>query len=284
MQKAFRYSRVAFGAFLALMIAGPQPGMAQRFNHGGGGGGRPVAPPVMHPVQVARPTPTMRPAPASRPVETRPAEPRPVVERPTINGGSRNIGNHDLARPVEVVHDAVNARSNVTVRDHVNVYHTGRYRGIHPYYYHPYRPYYWGPHWHPLGFFLSSLATDAIWFSFNNQRYWYDDGCFYLPQNGGYAVVPAPVGAIVATIPPGYETPVVDGTTYYYFGGVFYVYTGQGYQVVTAPPGAVIYQLPDGATDQQIDGQDFLVYNNTWYEPVSQDGQDAYEVVPPPGQ
>jgi hypothetical protein len=182
------------------------------------------------------------------------------------------------------VHPAVPARSNVTVRDHVNVYHTGGYQGIHPYYYHPYRPYYWGPHWHPTGFFLSALAADAIWFNYNNTRYWYDDGCFYLPQNGGYDVVPAPIGALVATIPQGYETPVVDGTTYYYFAGVFYVYTGQGYQVVAAPPGAVIYQLPDGATDQQVDGQDFLVYNNTWYAPIEQDGQDAYEVVPPPGQ
>jgi hypothetical protein len=206
-----------------------------------------------------------------------------VEERPTINGGGRNIGNHDLSRPVDV-HNTINVRNNVTVRDHVNVYHTGGDRGIHPYYYHPYRPYSWGPHWHPLGFFLSALAADAIWFNFNNQRYWYDDGCFYLPQNNGYAVVTAPIGALVASIPPGYETPVVDGVTYYYFAGVFYVAAGQGYQVVAAPPGAVIYQLPDGATDQQIDGQDFLVYNNTWYEPISQDGQDAYEVVPPPGQ
>ncbi len=281
MQIPLKYSLITLASSLALVIAGPHQGMAQRFNHGGSGGGRPAAP-VYHPAPVSRPTPTIRPAP-SRPVETRPAEPRPVEQRPTINGGSQNTGNHDFSRPVDV-HNTVNVRNNVTVRDHVNVYHTGSDRGIHPYYYHPYHPYYWGPHWHPLGFFLSALAADAIWLNFNNQRYWYDDGCFYLPQNGGYDVVPAPIGALVASLPPGYESPVVDGVTYYYFGGVFYTYTGQGYQVVVAPPGAVIYQLPEGATDQQIDGQDFLVYNNTFYEPISQDGQDAYEVVPPPGQ
>jgi hypothetical protein len=283
MQTSFKYSRIFLIGVLAFLIAGPQQSMAQRFNHGGFGGGRPVASPVVHPAPVSRPTPAMRPAPVQRPVVTRPAEPRPVEQRPTINGGSRNVGNHDFNRPVEA-HAQVNVRNNVTMRDHVNVYHTGGDRGVHPYYYHPYRPYYWGPHWHPLGFFLSALAADAIWLNFNNTRYWYDDGCFYMPQNGGYAVVTAPIGAIVASIPPGYETPVVDGTNYFYFGGVFYIYTGQGYQVVAAPPGAVIFQLPDGATDQQIDGQDFLVYNNTWYEPISQDGQDAYEVVPPPGQ
>lgn len=281
MNPSFKYSFLALSTSLAMALVLPQQSMAQRFNHSGFGGGRTAAP-VFHPAPVSRPAPAIRPAPQRQP-ETRPVEQRPVEERPTINGGSRNIGNHDFSRPAEV-HNTVNVRNNVTVRDHVNVYHTGGYRGIHPYYYHPYRPYYWGPRWHPLGFFLSALAADAIWFNYNNTRYWYDDGCFYLPQNGGYAVVPAPIGAIVASIPPGYESPVVDGVTYYYFAGVFYVYTGQGYQVVAAPPGAVIYQLPDGAIDQQIDGQDFLVYNNTWYEPISQDGQDAYEVVPPPGQ
>lgn len=292
MQTPLKYSFITLVAFVALLIAGPQQGMAQRFNHGGGGG-RPVAPPVSRPAPVTRPAPAFHPAPApapARPVVTRPAEPRPPVEsrpvetRPTINGGGRNIGNHDLSRPADV-HPTVNVRNNVTVRDHVNVYHTGDNRGSHPYYYHPYHPYYWGPHWHPVGFFLSALAADAIWFSFNNQRYYYDDGCFYLPQNGGYAVVTAPIGAMVTSLPQGYETPVAaDGQTYYYYAGVFYISTGNGYQVVAAPPGAVIYNLPQGAADQQIDGQDFLVYNNTFYEPISQDGQDAYQVVPPPGQ
>jgi hypothetical protein len=53
---------------------------------------------------------------------------------------------------------------------------------------------------------------------------------------------------------------------------------------VAAPPGAVISNLPQGAVDQQINGEDFLVYNNTFFEPISQDGQDAYEVIPPPAQ
>jgi hypothetical protein len=274
----YKYRFLAIIASLVMAVAGPQYGMAQRFNHGGGGGGgaRPAAP-------APRPAAPPRQAPA-RQVEAPREAPRPAVEaRPTINGGGRNIGNHDFNRPVDV-HQTVNVRENVTVRNNINVYHTGSYRGIHPYYYHPYHPYYWGPHWHPLGFFLSTLAADAIFFSFNNQRYYYDDGCFYLPSNGGYSVVAPPIGAVVASLPPGYETPVVGNDTYDYFAGVFYIYTGTGYQVVAAPPGAVITQLPTGAVDQQYDGQDLLVYNNTYYEPISQDGQDAYEVVPPPGQ
>lgn len=261
-----------------LALAGiPVEGMAQRFNHGGFS--RPGAPsPAAAPARVPQQPMRTESRPEMRP-ETRPgAQP---VERPSINGGSRNYGNHDYNRSYDA-HENVPARQNVTVRDHVNVYHTGDYRGIHPYYYHPYRPYYWGPHWHPLGFFLSALATDAVLISLNNQRYYYDDGVYYQPSNGGYAVVPAPIGALVAALPPGYETTTAaDGNSYFYFGGVFYVDTGQGYQVVAAPAGAVIIQLPVGAVEQNINGDTLLVYNNTYYLPISQDGQDAYEVVNP---
>jgi len=77
---------------------------------------------------------------------------------------------------------------------------------------------------------------------------------------------------------------MVGNDTYYYFGGAFYIQTDQGYQVVQGPPGAVITELPTGAVDQQVNGEDILVYNNTYYQPITQDGQDAYEVVPGPGQ
>jgi hypothetical protein len=280
MQSTIKY-RFFFPAIaVALALAGrPQQVVAQRFSHPA---------PSFHPA----PAPAYHPAPAARPAqparsETRPAQParpeevRPTVEpRPTINGGARNVGVHDYSHPVDV-HQNVNVQRAANVHENVNVYHTGGYRGIHPYYYHPYRPYYWGPHWHPLGFFLTALAADAIWFDFNGQRYWYDDGCYYLPSNGGYSVVPAPIGALVSMLPPGYETTQVGDQTYYYFGGVFYVSTGQGYQVVAAPPDAVITQLPTGAVEQDENGQTLMVYNNTYYLPITQDGQDAYEVVTP---
>ncbi|HWB94109.1 MAG TPA: DUF6515 family protein [Puia sp.] len=299
----------------------PRQSMAQRFSHPGGGGFHPapVQHAAPAPRQVA-PAPRMAPAqrpqqmrtepartqpartepgrtqPArtepgrTEPARTEPVRPemgrpemaRPEAGRPTINGGARNFGNHDFSRPAPpVVRRNVDVHNRVDIHDHVNVYHTGGDRGIHPYYYHPYRPYYWGPHWHPLGFFLTSLAADAIWFNYNGQRYWYDDGCYYLPGNGGYSVVPPPVGAVVPSLPDGYETTMVGDDTYYYFGGAFYVQTDQGFEVVAAPPGAVITQLPVGAVDQQINDQDLLVYNNVYYMPISQDGQDAYEVVTP---
>jgi hypothetical protein len=74
---------------------------------------------------------------------------------------------------------------------------------------------------------------------------------------------------------------MVGNDEFYYYGGAFYVSTDQGYQVVAAPIGAVITELPVGAADQQIDGEDLLLYNNVYYQPISQDGDDAYEVVAP---
>jgi hypothetical protein len=258
---------ISISFLLLAAISIPQQTMGQRFNHGGGG--------------------AARPAPAQ-------------VSRPSINGGSRNMGNHVFNRPsVSVaprpnvtvapprgnnrpanVRENINVHPNVNVHENVNVYH-GSNRGGHIYDYHPhpYHPYGWGPRWHPLGFFLSSLAADAYFFSLGNQGYYYDDGVYYSPYNGGYAVVPAPLGAIVSSLPPGYETVMVGDDYYYYYGGVFYIDTGQGYQVVQGPIGAVVTQIPDGATEQQINGQDLLVYNNTYYQPISQNGQDAYQVV-----
>jgi hypothetical protein len=116
-------------------------------------------------------------------------------------------------------------------------------------------------------------------FSLANQQYYYDQGVYYEPYQGGYSVVPAPIGAMVSSLPPGYETTMVGNDSYYYYGGAFYIDTGNGYQVVQAPFGAVVTQIPDGAQQQTINGQDYLVFNNTYYQPISQDGQDAYEVV-----
>jgi hypothetical protein len=281
----------SLGAGLLLLIAAslPQHGLAQRFSHGGGGGGFRSAPAPSRPAP-SRPAPVeSRPALVNRPapVENRPA---PVENRPApvenhsipagaINGGSRNAGNHDFSRagtapaPPRVVNARMNGHENV------NVYHTNARVSYRPYANHPYHPYSWGASWHPIGFFLASLAADAYLFSLAGQNYYYDDGVYYEPSSGGYDAVAAPIGATVSSLPPGYETVMVGDDYYYYYGGTFYINTGQSYQVVQAPPGAVVSEVPDGATQQTIDGQDYLLYNNTYYQPVSSDGQDAYQVV-----
>jgi hypothetical protein len=266
----------------AVFTSVPEISAAQRFNHAnfGSGGGRP---------EMSRPAPAMnRPAPAMTRPSPAVSHPAPVMNRPpeppagnrSINGGSRNFGNHDFNqnRNMPPVRETAPVTRNVRGHENMNIYHAHA-TPIHPYTYHPYHPYVWGHHWHPLGFFAASLAADAFRFSLANQQYYYDDGVYYAPASGGYSVVPAPIGATVSALPPGYETTMVGNDYYYYYGGAFYINTGSAYQVVPAPPGAVVTQIPDGAVEQDVDGQTYLVFNNTYYQPVTQDGEDAYEVV-----
>jgi len=286
-----KFSVVIYILFTIVLIV-PQKSMAQRFSHasmGGGGGSRP-APSFTHieTPPVSRPTPTFSRPPAAAPANNR-----------SINGGSWNNGNHDLSRnnpqpqqhaatevrpatrPVAVVqqHPAdVHANRNVNVHENVNVYHS-RNQAYQPYSYHPYHPYHWGPSWHPIGFFAATLAADAYLFSIANQQYYYDDGVYYEPSSNGYSVVAAPIGAVVSSLPDGYETVQLGDDYYYYYGGTFYIATDQGYQVVVAPYGAVVTDIPDGAVEQDINGDSYYLYNNTYYEPVSEGGEDAYQVV-----
>jgi Family of unknown function (DUF6515) len=289
---------LSFVPILFTLISIPQEIKAQRFNHPnyshGNEGSRPSAPSSNN-SRPAPPPPAYHPAPAvSRPVQSAesrpPQQPQQGENRATINGGSYNTGNHyynqNAAQPPanayshvgEQPHENITVQRNVTVHENVNVYHN-HYQPAHAYVYHPYHPYYWGHNWHPLGYFAVSLARDAFLFSLANQQYYYDQGVYYQPTTGGYAVVAAPVGAMVSFLPPGYETTMVGNDYFYYYGGTFYVDTGNGYQVVQAPFGAVVTQIPDGAVQQDINGQTYLFYNNTYYQPVSLNGVDAYEVV-----
>ena len=55
--------------------------------------------------------------------------------------------------------------------------------------------------------------------------------------------------------------------------------SGGSYIVVAAPVCAVVSDLPEGAEEVDIDGVKLLKYNDAFFQPVSQSGGDAYEVV-----
>lgn len=241
----------------------PLSSTAQRFGHGGGGGFRGGG-------GGSRGGGGFRAAPArSAPV----GRPAPANMGRSFNGGANNIGNHIFhASPGPVFHPSAGIRHNDIVFHSDRGYH-------HPYYYHPYHPYVWGPYWHPFGYFCAALTADAIMFSIANQQYYYDDGVYYQPSGSGYLAVVPPIGAVVSYLPNGYLTVQVGDAVYYYYAGVFYISQGNSYRVVPAPVGAVVNAIPEGATEQVINGQSYLLYNNTYYAPILQDGQDAYEVV-----
>ncbi len=155
-----------------------------------------------------------------------------------------------------------------------------RYYCYHPYHYHAYRPFIWGPVWHPWGYFLTKLTVTAIVISVHNQQYHYDQGVYYTQSSGGYTVVEAPVGATITTLPEKTETVVVNETTNnYYYGGTYYEKGGKGYIVVEPTAGTVIEHLPEGGKEEKIGDITYVKVGSTYYQPIQKNGKDMYEVV-----
>lgn len=251
--------------------------------------------------------------------------------------GDVNI-NIDNSKDIKINNSRNTAVRRNTYRPYTRppvVYGGYRYRCYHPYYYHPYRPFVWGPVWHPWGFFIATLTATAIIVSFadadlppifevdnifagvdqgmmpqNNQmlsgpnigfvdppapvstrafvpvladgEYYYDQGVFYLKEKGGYTVVAAPVGALIKTLPSGYETVVVDetsGVKNYYWGGTFYEKVSNGYKVVPPTSGTVVEHISDGGEEVKLGDITYVKLGETYYQPVQLNGKNAYEVV-----
>ena len=67
--------------------------------------------------------------------------------------------------------------------------------------------------------------------------YYYSNGAFYQKLNllQQYIVVPPPIGAIVDTIPQGYQLMLIDGRTLYEDQGIYYRRVLEGYKVIFPP-------------------------------------------------
>ncbi len=60
-------------------------------------------------------------------------------------------------------------------------------------------------------------------------------GVFYRRGPSGFAVIPAPMGAVVASLPSGFSIMAAAGGTYFYLGNTYYQPCSQGYRVVRPP-------------------------------------------------
>ena len=95
-----------------------------------------------------------------------------------------------------------------------------------------------------LAFTVSYSSSSFAWgeghghYRYHGGR-WHDDGWFW----GFFATVIA-VGAIVATLPPLYETVYVSGQPYYYYDDIYYRPCPNGYVVVPAPAIATVVTAP----------------------------------------
>jgi len=69
-----------------------------------------------------------------------------------------------------------------------------------------------------------------------NRVLYYLNGIFYQLTPYGYAMVNAPLGAVVGELPPGYYQILYRGTIYYVYNNTYYAQVPMGYSVVTPPP------------------------------------------------
>jgi len=211
-----------------------------------------------------------------------------------VNNVDRNRNNvdRDKDRDVNINRD-INVDRNVNIDRDVYVrrpvvayprppytYGGHRYYAFHPYHYHPYHPFYWGPAYHPWGFFIAVLTVTAIVITVENQQYHYDQGVYYQKSDSGYKAVPAPNGAKVDTLPPNTQTVVVNETTNnYYYGGTFYEKSDSGYTVVPPTAGTVVENLPEGGEEVKIGDVTYVKLGEVYYQPIQKDGKNMYEVV-----
>ncbi len=130
--------------------------------------------------------------PAPRPPAPRPPSPRPPAPRPPAPPP------HGYRPPYRPPNWGYN-RPGYNRPPH---YYNGlRIYSYHHYAYHPYQPYSYGAYWHPVGFFVNSVALTASIFMYNQTPYRYYQGVFYMPANGGYIVVPPPLNIAVPDLP-----------------------------------------------------------------------------------
>lgn len=205
--------------------------------------------------------------------------------RVNVDNSRRNI-NIDNSRNINV-----NRRNTVVIASpRVYVRPPYVWGGFHfychsPYYWHPYSAWYWGPVWHPWGFFVATLATTAIIVSITNdagaqEEYHYDQGNYYIKTENGYEVVQAPVGVTVNSIPDTAEKVQVTENTYnYYYGGAYYEKNAEGYTVVPATAGTIVPHLPEGGEEVKVGDRNYVKFGETYYQPIQVDGKDMYEIV-----
>jgi Family of unknown function (DUF6515) len=212
-----------------------------------------------------------------------------------VDNSKKNVNvNVDKSKDIHV-----NNSRNTSVRHNSRaygrppyVYGGRRYRCYRPYYFHPYRPFIWGPRWHPWGFFIATLAATAIILSVDNNmpgdldmaKGPVFDNSYYSVEAKPFQLGPSYVSyasytenQAVNNDQPLNAAPALDGE-YYYDEGVYYLKGDGGYTVVSAPLGAKIKTLPTGYETVSVDDNTKnYYYGGTFYEKTSA----GYTVVAP---
>lgn len=129
---------------------------------------------------------------------------------------------------------------------------------------------------------LASLPLGFLALHIGGVPYYYNDGVYYQPADGGYQEVYPPVGAAIPQPPDGAIAIEAGGQTYYYAGGGFYLQQPDGtYAIAPTPIGVVVPELPPGAVQVSVNGTVAYQFNGIYYEPVFVNGVTQYETFVP---
>jgi hypothetical protein len=126
------------------------------------------------------------------------------------------------------------------------------------------------------------LPFGCVFLQVGGAPYYYNDGIYYQPADGGYQEVYPPVGAVVPQPPEGAVQIDAGGQVYYYAGGAFYVQQPDGtYATAPTPIGVVVPELPPGAIQVAVNGTVAYQFNGIYYEPVFVNGVTQYQTFMP---
>ena len=109
----------------------------------------------------------------------------------------------------------------------------------------------------------------------------YSAGMFYRSTPAGYVVVPAPMGAVVPALPPGYTVVYMGSVPYYYYGNAYYAAAPNGY-VVTAPP-AIAAPIAVAPSVTPVQAPAPAPISQQPVAPVANEPSDAVETYIPNG-
>ncbi|MFT6964010.1 MAG: hypothetical protein ACJAWV_003750 [Flammeovirgaceae bacterium] len=125
------------------------------------------------------------------------------------------------------------------------------------------------------------LPRGSVSISFNNRRYGFADGRYFVPRGGVYVSIFPPIGLRVRVLPPTRCRIFCGGVNYFVASGVFYNrLPNNEYQVVDVPVGAVVNSLPLNANRVELEGFVYYTSNDIYYKAILDDyGNVQYEVV-----
>lgn len=128
------------------------------------------------------------------------------------------------------------------------------------------------------------ISNNRYWGNYYNHghyNYWHDDD-----NDAAWALFAGlAIGAMIASLPPRYETVPVSGTTYYYADGTYYAQSGSQYQVVAPPVGATVENAPTQVTNVTVNGAEYGYSEGAFYDvkpPADEESAPTFEVVAPP--